>query len=184
MKFWIIGELFFQIFFCYLLADFNYDITHNFVYSALIMVVSGAVVYSLFSVKFKASKTVKYTEDVSSTFKQYSAKKKRWYKKYSYKTIVFFTWISLILLLIITDKYFHYDEKVIAGLPVIESGTTSTGKSRVDFVVVADNDRLITCRGHYNHILEKKQQVTVSLFYSNTLSGFERTNCKLDVVYE
>ncbi len=182
MKFWLVGEFFCLIFVFYLFSDINYDVTHKFFYSAVVMLVSGVIVYLLYVVKFMRVQSRKHAKIGSSAFKQYSAKKTLWYEKYSNTTVVFFLWVALSFLISTVDQSMSRDERVVNGLTMLETKLTNVGKSRAALVVVSDSGRTITCRGYYNHIIEKNRKVTVSLIYSTTLLGFEKTNCHLCLV--
>lgn len=181
MKFWLIGEAICLVFYIYVFSEINYDVTHNFLYSAVVMLVSAIIVYLMFVVKFIRLRSRNQTPVDSSTFKHYGPKKNRWYEKYSKSTVAFFLWVATTLLLSTIDQSIELDKRVSTGLSILESKSTTIGKSRAALVRVSDDGKSITCRGYYNHIIEKNLHATVSLMYSKTLIGFEKTDCQLNI---
>ncbi|WP_394142619.1 hypothetical protein [Vibrio chagasii] len=179
MKFWFVGEAICLVFYIYVFSEINYDVTHNFLYSAVVMLVSAVIVYLMFVVKFIRVQSRNQTPVESSIFKQYGPKKNRWYEKYSKSTVAFLLWVATTFLLSSIDQSIELDKRVTTGLSILESKSTTIGRSRAALVVVSEDGKSITCRGYYNHIIEKNLPATVSLIYSKTLIGFERINCQL-----
>ncbi|MDE1226120.1 hypothetical protein MCT03_18195 [Vibrio aestuarianus] len=184
MKFWLVTEVLLFVFFIYVFSDVNYDVTHNFLYSVVVMLVSAVTVYLLFAMRFIRLKSRKQTRVDNNTFKQYGAMKTRWYEKYSKPTVAFYLWVAITGLISIVDRTIDRDERVISGLTLLESKLTKIGKSRAALIVVSEGGKTITCRSYNYHIIEKDLRVTVSLIYSKTLLGFEKINCQLDLVDE
>ena len=147
--------------FCLLLADYNFGITHNYIYSAVLMVVTGLVVCLLLQVLPKPLKI-------------------RWYQKLSATNVAFFSWMILVFVFSMIDKYFERNVLIVNDLPVLSSGLAIIGRGgQGAYVIVEDNGRRVKCRGFYYHLVEKGKPLSANLTYSTTFIGFEKTNCKV-----
>ncbi|OAM98169.1 hypothetical protein AZ468_21880 [Vibrio europaeus] len=166
--------------FCLLLADYNFGITHNYIYSAVLMVVTGLVVCLLLQVlpnQFKKNSKLK-TE--ISNFKFYKPLKIRWYQKLSATNVAFFSWMILVFVFSMIDKYFERNVLIVNDLPVLSSGLAIIGRGgQGAYVIVEDNGRRVKCRGFYYHLVKKGKPLSANLTYSTTFIGFEKTNCKV-----
>ncbi|NRF28941.1 hypothetical protein [Vibrio coralliilyticus] len=175
----IIVNLAIAAFGCFLISDLNFEITHNYIYSALIMVMSALLVYgTVFFLSLEPKRQT--TKDIEvPEFKFYGTKKKRWNQSLLSSNIVYVVWLLMAGLLTVSDRYFDRNEMISSNLEVVAAGTTSIGRSQAAYVVVRDKGRAVTCRGYFNHLLERDGSLTVDLIYSDTLIGFEQIDCEV-----
>ncbi|MGY3687545.1 hypothetical protein ACXAAV_12785 [Vibrio coralliilyticus] len=175
----IIVNLAIAAFGCFLLSDLNFEITHNYAYSAFIMVMSALLVYGAVFFLSLESKC-QTTRDIDiPEFKFYGPKKKRWSEKLSSSNGIFLVWMLTVGLLTVSDRYFDRNERIASNLEVVASGTMLIGRSKGAYVVVRDEGRAVTCRGYFDHLLERNERLTVDLIYSDTLIGFEQIDCEI-----
>ncbi len=161
-----------------ILADLNFGITHSYLYSALAMMMSALLVYGVALYCSLGQKLQDTREIDAGEFKFYRSKK-RWSDNLLRSNGVFLVWMLTIGLLSVSDRYFDRNETIIPNLEVVESGTTSIGRGKGAYVIVRDKGRLVKCRGYFNLLLERDQRLVADLIYSNTLIGFEKTDCKV-----
>ncbi|WP_179292284.1 hypothetical protein [Vibrio coralliilyticus] len=175
----IIVNLAIAAFGCFLLSDLNFEITHNYIYSAFIMVMSALLVYgAVFFLSLEPKSQT--TSDVEvPEFKFYGTKKKRWSQSPLSSNIVYVVWVLMVGLLTVSDRYFDRNERIISNLEIVASGTMLIGRSKGAYVVVRDKGRAITCRGYFDHLFERNERLTVDLIYSDTLIGFEQIDCEI-----
>lgn len=177
MTTFFINSVVFVVFFL-MLADHNFGITHKYIYSVVMMTLTGVVVcFFLLVLSIQLEKNNKQQIETSD-LKFYRPQKRKRHQELSAINIAFFAWMILVFVLSMADKHLGKSIRIVNDLPAISSGFTIIGRAKQGaYVIVEDNGRKVRCRGYYYHLVEKGRPLSVDLIYSTTFIGFEKTDC-------